>query len=139
MHLFLVLLLPLLAACLPARVGHRFGSAAAAWTAAAGTLAALIAALPPLLSVFAGTPVQVGLAWLPQIGLDLFLRLDGLAALFVLLVLGIGLLVVLYARYYLAEGDAHRPLLRPAARCSWGRCSASCSPTTCCCCSSSGS
>ena len=105
MHLFLVLLLPLLAACLPARVGHHFGAAAAAWTAAAGTLAALVAALPPLLSVFAGTPVQVGLAWLPQIGLDLFLRLDGLAALFVLLVLGIGLLVILYASQYLAEGE----------------------------------
>ncbi len=41
----------------------------------------------------------------PDRPLDLYLRLDGLAALFVLLVLGIGLLVILYASQYLAEGE----------------------------------
>ena len=105
MHLFLVLFLPLLAALAPARVGHRFGPAAAAWTAAGGALAALVAALAPLAGVFAGAPVSAGFAWLPAAGLDLYLRLDGLAALFVLLVLGIGLLVILYASQYLAEGE----------------------------------
>ncbi|TPQ32335.1 monovalent cation/H+ antiporter subunit A [Cupriavidus pinatubonensis] len=39
--------------------------------------------------------------WLPEIGLNLGLRLDGLSFLFALLVIGVGLLVVLYARYYL--------------------------------------
>src|SRR5690606_20140514 len=95
----------LLAALAPARVGHRFGPAAAAWTAAGGALAALVAALAPLAGVFAGAPVSAGFAWLPAAGLDLYLRLDGLAALFVLLVLGIGLLVILYASQYLAEGE----------------------------------
>jgi multicomponent K+:H+ antiporter subunit A len=41
--------------------------------------------------------------WVPQIGLKIAFRLDGLAFLFALLILGIGLLVILYARYYLAE------------------------------------
>ncbi|WP_210238591.1 ATPase, T2SS/T4P/T4SS family, partial [Mesorhizobium sp. M2D.F.Ca.ET.153.01.1.1] len=45
----------------------------------------------------------------PQIGLDFTLRLDGLAWMFAGLVLGIGALVVLYARYYLSQQDnAHR-------------------------------
>lgn len=41
------------------------------------------------------------LNWLPDIGLNLSLRLDGLSFLFALLVIGVGLLVILYARYYL--------------------------------------
>ena len=47
--------------------------------------------------------------WLPSFGLSLTLRLDGFAWLFVVLVTGIGVLVVLYARYYLSPKD-------PAAR-----------------------
>ncbi len=43
--------------------------------------------------------------WLPDIGLELTWRLDGLSWLFVLLITGIGALVVLYARYYMAPED----------------------------------
>ena len=45
------------------------------------------------------------IAWLPQFGLQLVLRLDGFAWMFAMLVLGIGTLVVLYARYYLSPAD----------------------------------
>jgi len=45
------------------------------------------------------------LPWLPELGLNLSLRLDGLGFLFALLILGIGLLVILYARYYLSKKD----------------------------------
>lgn len=55
--------------------------------------------------VFAGKIVQAGWDWVPAIGLNLTFRLDGLGFLFALLILGIGLLVILYARYYLAERD----------------------------------
>ncbi|MFT5393061.1 MAG: multicomponent K+:H+ antiporter subunit A, partial [Gammaproteobacteria bacterium] len=41
--------------------------------------------------------------WVPQIGLALSFRLDGLAFLFALLIFAIGLLVILYARYYLSN------------------------------------
>lgn len=43
--------------------------------------------------------------WVPQMGLELAFRLDGFALLFALLILCIGLLVILYARYYLSETD----------------------------------
>ncbi len=43
--------------------------------------------------------------WIPQLGLDLTLRMDGLAWLFSVLITLIGLLVVLYARYYMSPKD----------------------------------
>jgi len=59
--------------------------------------------------VLDGQVVRTMVPWLPQIGLDFTLRLDGLAWMFAGLVLGIGALVVLYARYYLSSQDnAHR-------------------------------
>ena len=55
--------------------------------------------------VFAGQTEIIHYEWLPQLGLNLSLRLDGLGFLFALLILGIGLLVILYARYYLSKKD----------------------------------
>ncbi len=43
--------------------------------------------------------------WLPSLGLDLTFRMDGFAWLFSMMVLGIGALVVLYARYYMSASD----------------------------------
>ncbi|WP_062762929.1 monovalent cation/H+ antiporter subunit A [Falsirhodobacter sp. alg1] len=45
-------------------------------------------------------------AWLPRQGINLTLRLDGLAWIFAMMVMGIGLLVVIYARYYLSPKDS---------------------------------
>ncbi|MBY4947649.1 monovalent cation/H+ antiporter subunit A [Cupriavidus respiraculi] len=45
--------------------------------------------------------------WLPELGLNLTLRLDGLAFAFAVLVLGIGLLVIVYARYYLSSSESN--------------------------------
>ncbi|MGA7982356.1 MAG: monovalent cation/H+ antiporter subunit A, partial [Chromatiaceae bacterium] len=56
--------------------------------------------------VLAGQLVLWSQPWLPQAGLSLALRMDGLGFLFCLLVLGIGLLIVLYANYYLAAEDS---------------------------------
>jgi multicomponent K+:H+ antiporter subunit A len=44
--------------------------------------------------------------WVPELGLALSLRLDGLSFMFALLVLAIGLLVFVYARYYLAGSES---------------------------------
>ncbi|MGE8493219.1 MULTISPECIES: monovalent cation/H+ antiporter subunit A [Comamonas] len=49
--------------------------------------------------------VHHNVAWLGQLGLDLHFRMDGFAWLFSILVLGIGSLVVLYARYYMSQAD----------------------------------
>ena len=50
-------------------------------------------------------PVRLWIDWLPTLGLDFTLRLDGLAWLFAILIFGIGALVVLYARYYMSRED----------------------------------
>lgn len=55
--------------------------------------------------VFAGQVVLNSWQWIGLLGLNFSLRLDGLSFLFALLILGIGLLVIIYARYYLAEQE----------------------------------
>jgi multicomponent K+:H+ antiporter subunit A len=52
-----------------------------------------------------GEPRRIDVPWLPAFGLDLVLRIDGLAWMFCALVSGIGFLVVLYARYYMSPQD----------------------------------
>ena len=94
---FAAFLLPLLL--------QRFGRAVTALAAAAvmGSCLTLVLQLAP--AIFAGDSQLARLGWLPAYGLDLSLRLDGLGLLFSLLICGIGLLVVLYAFYYLPASD----------------------------------
>src|SRR5690606_31907940 len=67
-----------------------------------GSLAATIALYP---RVADGSVFKFALPWLPSMGLDISLRLDGVSWLFALLITGIGALVVLYARYYMSPQD----------------------------------
>ncbi len=79
---------------------------AVAWLSG-GTMAVglgILAALWPMIS--AGQVVRDYNAWLPRQGINLTLRMDGLAWIFALMVLGIGLMVVIYARYYLSSRDS---------------------------------
>jgi len=99
-----IILLPLFGALAAPLVAGRT-KAASAWAAAAATGTALAVALSNAPAVFAGETVQLFIQWIPAIGLDLGLRLDGLAFVFVLLILAIGLLVILYASYYLPPED----------------------------------
>jgi multicomponent K+:H+ antiporter subunit A len=83
----------------------RFGRSAAAWSAS-GMLALSALLLAPLApAVFAGETILYRLSWLPEWGLDLSFRLDGLGLLFAILILGIGQLVILYGAYYMPEKD----------------------------------
>ncbi|WP_208440130.1 monovalent cation/H+ antiporter subunit A [Bartonella raoultii] len=50
--------------------------------------------------------IRLNISWLPEWGGDLILRMDGLSWLFCLLITGIGLLVVVYARYYMDPADS---------------------------------
>ena len=105
MTLLLMIVLPLAGTVLPLlteRLGRNRCTAAAA-LAPLTVLAILLYHLP---AVLAGSLLQFHLPWLPEIGLDLSLRLDGLGMMFGLLISGIGLLVILYARYYLSEKDS---------------------------------
>ncbi|BCO30462.1 monovalent cation/H+ antiporter subunit A [Thiohalobacter sp. COW1] len=83
----------------------RFGRLHAAWVAGVTVLFALGHLWRPMQAVFAGETLVSRTAWIPTAGLDLGFRLDGLGLLFTLLILGIGLLIVLYARYYLSPRD----------------------------------
>jgi multicomponent K+:H+ antiporter subunit A len=78
--------------------------------AVVGTAAAMLVSLILLASqagaAGAGEVLLARYVWLTAWGLDLSFRLDGLGVLFALLVLGIGILVVLYAAYYLPAKDS---------------------------------
>ena len=68
-------------------------------------LTGLALALLSAPSIFAGEVLRWSVDWVPALGLDFGFRMDGLAWLFALLILGIGALVVLYAAYYLHHDD----------------------------------
>ena len=103
--LSLIIALPLVGGTLLAAAAGGHSGRAAAWTVAAATAAALGVVLAASPEVFAGRPLSGRWSWIPRVDLNVSLRLDGLALLFVLLILGIGLLVILYARYYLEPTD----------------------------------
>ena len=104
MTLALILLLPFIgsicAALLPSNARN-----AEAWLAGVFSLAsaALVVSMYP--QVEDGGVVRATFTWIPQLGLDLQLRIDGFAWIFALLITGIGALVVFYARYYLSPAD----------------------------------
>ena len=103
--LLLMITLPLFGAWLPL-LCQRAGRAAAAWSAAIPPLLALALLFASGASVIGEQQlVTATLPWLPQAGLSLSFRLDGLAWLFALLILGIGVLVILYGHYYLDKAD----------------------------------
>jgi len=78
---------------------------AEAWLAGAVALTGVALAAIWYPDVVDGGVVRYQLEWMPTLGLTFNLRLDGFAWLFALLVTGIGLLVVLYARYYMSPED----------------------------------
>ncbi len=104
--LFIIVLLPLL-----------LGTAATGWlgTRARGltalvaggvTAASLGLLLQQAPAVFAGEVVHNRWDWVPEIGLNLSFRLDGLSLMFAGLILFIGLMIVTYAHFYLSAKDS---------------------------------
>lgn len=80
-------------------VGERLGRRAL-WFAAVPFTATLLWLAGHRSMLLAGGVATDSVSWVPQLGLDVDLRLDGFGALLVLLVAGIGLLVVLYSASY---------------------------------------
>jgi multicomponent Na+:H+ antiporter subunit A len=79
---------------------------AAGWVAAVLPAALFLGLAQHLPEVAAGSAVVQGVAWVPALGIDLALRLDGFSLLFALLITGIGALVTVYAGAYFAEAKA---------------------------------
>lgn len=104
MSLFLLSALPFLGALIIG-VMARFGKNAVALAAGGCTATALVAVLGHLPAINAGQVVFAQMAWLPSAGLNANFMLDGLGFLFAVLILGIGLLIIIYARFYLSEDD----------------------------------
>ncbi|QDZ13267.1 monovalent cation/H+ antiporter subunit A [Devosia ginsengisoli] len=77
----------------------------------AAILAGLVALVCLALTIFSYTGIAGGevvrhdIAWLPDLGLNVVLRLNGFSWLFAIMITGIGFLVVLYARYYMSPKD----------------------------------
>ena len=97
--------LPLLGTLIPL-ITARLSRTACAFLTAALPALTLFLVLSHAGDIFQGTLFQASIPWIPTIGLELAFRLDGLALLFSILILGIGLLVILYARYYLSAKDS---------------------------------
>jgi len=104
MMLPVLALIPFAAALLLAFVPNS-SKRLAAWIAGGAALigCALVAGFAPAL--FDGAIPAWSIPWMPGLGMDFGFRLDGLAWIFALLILGIGALVVLYAAYYLHDSD----------------------------------
>jgi multicomponent K+:H+ antiporter subunit A len=102
-----IVLLPLLCAALPwlASASQRRRAALLAAVAPALALALLLSYWPQARS---GEVLLGGASWMPALGVNLSFMLDGLGFMFALLVLAIGLLVILYAHYYLGPEDDPR-------------------------------
>lgn len=105
MNLLWVVLLPLIGTLVPFFT-ERFGRNLCALSVAILPAWSLILVLMYAGDIFDGQSIRQTIEWIPAMGLDLSFRLDGLSLLFLLLILGIGLLVILYARYYLSSKDS---------------------------------
>ena len=94
--------LPFIGAIVAGLLRARDAASGVAGAVALACLGLVWAAYP---TVSAGGVLRAEFAWMPTLGLNLTLRLDGFAWLFAGLISGIGALVVLYARYYMSSDD----------------------------------
>ena len=107
--LLIIILLPLLAGTLltawsgaiPSS-GYRRRTAWLAGAIAASSLGILLIQAP---AVMAGETLRLFAQWVPEIGMNLGLRLDGLSLMFAMLITGMGLLIIVYADSYLGKND----------------------------------
>jgi multicomponent K+:H+ antiporter subunit A len=104
MSLLVLLLLPFIGSCLAAFLPHNARNAESILAGLIAVTGALQCALwfPQIAD---GVVLREEHVWLPSLGINLVLRMDGFAWLFSMLVLCIGALVTLYARYYMSPDD----------------------------------
>lgn len=104
MSLFFIVAFPFLGALLPG-VMNGAGRSSCAGATFTVTLVAFVGLLTNFPAIWAGEVVTVGSEWIPLLGLNFTLMLDGLGFFFAFLILGIGLLIIAYARHYLSRND----------------------------------
>ncbi|MFW2543771.1 monovalent cation/H+ antiporter subunit A [Primorskyibacter sp. 2E107] len=100
----IIAILPFIGALMPGIMIRAGRNACAAFTAAPTLLAlVMLGTLAP--SVYSGTVYTTQFSWIPQLGLEASFFLDGLGLMFACMILGVGLLITLYARFYLSGKD----------------------------------
>jgi multicomponent K+:H+ antiporter subunit A len=104
MTLLWIALLPLLGVLAPVLSAHRGRRDCSLITALLPAIALLLT-LGQVPALIDGESLRFSVDWIPILGLDLAFRLDGLSLLFNLLILGIGLLILLYAHFYLTAEE----------------------------------
>ncbi|SMF20762.1 multicomponent K+:H+ antiporter subunit A [Xaviernesmea oryzae] len=75
------------------------------WAAGSVAFLSLLVVAAAYPAIYDGEVLRFHVEWVPQLGLDFTLRMDGFAWLFSALITSIGFLVVVYARYYMSEDD----------------------------------
>ncbi|QSB13107.1 DUF4040 domain-containing protein [Natronosporangium hydrolyticum] len=105
MILFIVLAGMMGLALLVAPISRRFGRDTGYFLAAAFLLLGALLT-PSILEALGGGYVEESLPWIPALGVQATLRLDGLASLFTLLIILVGALILAYCPRYL-HGDHH--------------------------------
>jgi multicomponent K+:H+ antiporter subunit A len=104
LYLVVLVTLPFAGSCVAALLGTNARNAEA-YLAAAVALIGLIAVVAIYPRVVGGGMVQYQAAWIPELGLEFKLRMDGFAWVLAALITSVGFLVVLYARYYMSSAD----------------------------------
>ena len=100
----LILCLPFLGSLITALLPTRARTMLAAFAALVAFIAAIcVITLFPQVS--GGDSLSQTIRWIPSLGLNLVLRVDGLAWMFAVVVTVVGVLVCLYARYYMSPDD----------------------------------
>ncbi|QFT90376.1 Na(+)/H(+) antiporter subunit A [Bacillus sp. THAF10] len=99
----LVILSPLLVAVLVPFLHKYFKKIHTGWFVLVLPLVLFIYFLQYLGTTMSGETYTSSMKWIPSIGIDFTIYVDGLGLLFALLITGIGALVVLYSIYYLSK------------------------------------
>src|SRR6478609_1354531 len=102
--LIAVLALPFIGSCLAAPLQANARNAEA-WLAGAVALISLVLLAASYPRIVNGGVIRQTVEWVPALGLEFSLRMDGFAWILAMLVAGIGFLVVLYAHYYMSPAD----------------------------------
>jgi multicomponent K+:H+ antiporter subunit A len=103
--LLLLLVLPFVGSLASAFILNTTSRDLPVFVAGATTLLTLLLTASAYPFVTQNGVLRLTAEWLPQVGLDFALRLDGFAWIFSMLVTSIGFLVILYARYYMGKDD----------------------------------
>lgn len=100
------ILLPFIAAAVIPLIHNRLGRLNIGWLALAIPLALFAFFIYHIPAISAGDTFTETLKWLPTVGIDMTVYLDGLSLIMALLITGMGSLVIIYSIYYLSSTDS---------------------------------